>query len=136
MKRMCRLYLLIAAGLLPVLCFAQNVEDVDSCIAELNAKCPFEYKEGWMFNSVTSSGDTVRVEIQLPSLMGAFLHPLTENTSNVRRLWTRQMSSFGKDWRKLVNLMITAKRSLVLILVPEESTDSYSVTLSPDDLNE
>ena len=55
-----RLLLLLMLLALPAVGFAQETQpvDFDAMVAELNAKCPIEYEDGWALSSVTNSADT------------------------------------------------------------------------------
>ena len=129
-----RLFLTLAwAVLASGMAFSQNeaTEDLDTFVAQTNAQCPIDYKEGWEVISLSTSGDTVFVEMETPSSLGMFLSSLTGKTIGVQRLWMKQLKFFGGSCETLANLVMETERPLVLFLTPKESEETEIVTITP-----
>ena len=98
MKRYLQIFRLLALLLFPVMTLAQGtmfVGDLDTYVALLNEECPISHMDAWVVNQVTVDGDTVHVEFQIPTSLEPFLLKLTGDDDNVKRLWVRQLQSFG-----------------------------------------
>ena len=129
---MYRLFCLLAV-VLPVLCFAQDTEpvDLDTFILELNAQCPIHDGENWALNAFSSRGDTVQVELLVPTNLSMFLTMLTTSNDNVRHLWIRQLSHYGELWDRFVELLAATDRTLSLIIRPRDTEGVRTITFPP-----
>ena len=137
--RMLRRILLAAVLLFPMFGFAQEAEtdalpDFDTFIAGMNAKCPISYNEGWAIYSFVATDDMATVQLQIPSLLSAFLPALTTNTDNAKRLWMRQMRMCGDDWKQFVKLLVKTNRSLKILFMLDEEEQAAQMTFTPADL--
>ncbi len=117
---------------------AQAQDDVskalDECVEELNAKCPLVYDDEWAINSLTSVGTSYElVDVEIPAVLSMFFGTLTNDTDNVRQLWTRQLSHFGNDWRRYVAAVTAANRRTILNVHTRGSGESVLLTLNPSD---
>ena len=123
----------VSAILVSGMAFSQSevTQDLDSFVAETNAQCPIDYKEGWEVISLSTSGDTVFVEMETPSSLGMFLSSLTGNSIGVQRLWMKQLKFFGGACDTLASLVMENERPLVLFLTPKEGEETEIVTISP-----
>ena len=132
MKKLGFLIFVIALSL-PLLGLAQEAEaeDLDSYIARLNTECPIECGENWTFLSLSPAGDTVTVELQVPASLGSFMSLLTSDTDNVRRLWGREISGFGEQWKRFLARLADADRYLKLYFIPKGSEATYVIVLNP-----
>ena len=134
-----RKLLMIVALLFPVMCFAQDdsttVVNIDSCVAQISAKCPIEYKDGWALCSVANQGDTTAMALQVPDMLEGFLPALTADADNAKRLWMKQLSSMcGDDWRRLFRSMVASSHAFILDFVLEDETSVATMTFTPADL--
>ena len=128
---------LLAALMLPVLGFAQNQVDslsCDACVQQLSSLCPNGVKEGWTVNSIVAAGDTVTVEIEMPSSLGPFMTALAANKLNAKKLWVYYVADYGKEWKNLINRIQEERRSFLLALKPKGSEKTYHLFVSPDEL--
>ena len=122
------------------LCFpfvgsAQNVEteDFDSLVAKFNAECPITSGENWALTSFATAGDTVLIELQVPASLGGFMSLLTADTDNVKRLWVRELNSFGEQWKTFVTRLIEADRPVRLYFTPKGGDIAAEIVLRPSD---
>lgn len=122
--------------LLSVQCFGQDgvAVDFDAYIAELNAQCPILDGENWSLSSFTVQGDTVQVELLVPTNLSMFLSMLTSKNDNVRRLWFKQLRHYGDTWNDFVQRIIENGRMLDLILRPKDTDTRATVFFTPDHL--
>ena len=152
MKKLSFLYLLIVL-MLPTMAAAQDstavevdvdslaavdtmaveADGVDSLIDEMAAQCPVDYGDDWMISSVTVDGDTVFVDVQVPSQLKAFMSSLTGNGANVKRLWLNQIAQFDKRWRTLADKLLENNRVLVLLLIPGDEDEAAPIVIGPKD---
>lgn len=138
---MLRRFLLAAVLLFPLLGFAQETEtvelpDFDTFVAELNAKCPIDYNEGWAIYSFVATDDMATVQLQIPTILNAFLPALTADTDNAKRLWVRQMKMCGDDWKQFAKLLVETNRSLTIQFMLNEDEQVASMTFTPDFLRQ
>lgn len=138
---MLRRFLLAAVLLFPLLGFAQETEtvelpDFDTFVAELNAKCPIDYNEGWAIYSFVTTDDMATVQLQIPTILNAFLPALTADTDNAKRLWVRQMKMCGDDWKQFAKLLVETNRSLTIQFMLNEDEQVASMTFTPDFLRQ
>lgn len=132
-----RLLLCLASAILfACTALSQNEEpvDLDTYIAQVNAQCPIDFKEGWELMSLSTSGDTVMVEMEVPSTLAMFLSQLTGNSIGAQRLWMKELSFLGESCDKLAQLVMETQRPMVLLLTPKESDLTCTVSISPVDL--
>ena len=139
--RMLRRFLLAVVLLFPLLGFAQETEtvelpDFDTFVAELNAKCPIDYNEGWAIYSFVATDDMATVQLQIPTILNAFLPALTADTDNAKRLWVRQMKMCGDDWKQFAKLLVETNRSLTIQFMLNEDEQVASMTFTPDFLRQ
>lgn len=139
--RMLRRFLLVAVLLFPLFGFAQETEttelpDFDTFVAELNAKCPIDYNEGWAIYSFVATDDMATVQLQIPTILNAFLPALTVDTDNAKRLWVRQMKMCGDDWKQFAKLLVETNRSLTIQFMLNEDEQVASMTFTPDFLRQ
>ena len=120
---------------LPLLASAQDVEseDIDSCIIRLNSECPIEAGDNWTFLSFSSTSDTVTVELQVPASLGSFMSLLTNDSENVRRLWVREISGFGVQWKMFLARLADADCYLRLKFKPKGNDSTTEIVLKPTD---
>ncbi len=138
---MLRRFLLAAVLLFPLLGFAQETEtvelpDFDTFVAELNAKCPIDYNEGWAIYSFVATDDMATVQLQIPTILNAFLPALTADTDNAKRLWVRQMRMCGDDWKQFAKLLVETNRSLTIQFMLTEDEQVATMTFTPDFLRQ
>lgn len=129
-------FLLLAIFLcFPFVGSAQNVEteDFDSLVAKFNAECPITSGENWAITSFATAGDTVLVELQVPASLGGFMSLLTGDTDNVKRLWARELNTFGKQWKTFVTRLIEADRPVKLFFTPKGGDTAAEIVLRPSD---
>ena len=129
-----RLLLLVLLAL-PALGFAQEAQpvDFDAMVAELNAKCPIEYEDGWAISSITNSADTSTVALMVPTVLKGFLKILTEDNDNARRMWLGQMSSmFGRDWTDYKRQVVATGRTLVIEFMFYENAPEAVMVFTPE----
>jgi hypothetical protein len=138
---MLRRFLLAAVLLFPLLGFAQETEtvelpDFDTFVAGLNAKCPIDYNEGWAIYSFVATDDMATVQLQIPTILNAFLPALTADTDNAKRLWVRQMRMCGDDWKQFAKLLVETNRSLTIQFMLNEDEQVATMTFTPDFLRQ
>lgn len=138
---MLRSFFLAAVLLVPLMGFTQEAEavelpDFDSYVAELNAKCPIDYNEGWAIYSFVATDDMATVQLQIPPLLNGFLPALTTDTDNARRLWIRQMRMCGDEWKQFVKLLVETNRSLTILFMLNEEEQVAAMTFTPADLRQ
>lgn len=129
-----RLLLLVLLAL-PALGFAQEAQpvDFDAMVAELNAKCPIEYEDGWAISSITNSADTSTVALMVPTVLKGFLKILTEDNDNARRMWLGQMASmFGRDWTDYKRQVVATGRTLVIEFMFYENAPEAVMVFTPE----
>lgn len=139
--KMLRRFLLAAVLLFPLLGFAQETEtvelpDFDTFVAGLNAKCPIDYNEGWAIYSFVTTDDMATVQLQIPTILNAFLPALTADTDNAKRLWVRQMRMCGDDWKQFAKLLVETNRSLTIQFMLNEDEQVASMTFTPEFLRQ
>lgn len=139
--RILRRFLLAVVLLFPLLGFAQETEtvelpDFDTFVAELNAKCPIDYNEGWAIYSFVATDDMATVQLQIPTILNAFLPALTADTDNAKRLWVRQMKMCGDDWKQFAKLLVETNRSLTIQFMLNEDEQVASMTFTPEFLRQ
>lgn len=137
--KMLRIVLLAAILFLPQFGFAQEAEqpelpDFDTFVADLNAKCPIDYNEGWAIYSFVATDEMATVQLQVPYLLNGFLPALTADTEPAKRLWMKQMRMCGDDWKQFVELLVKTKRSLTLLFMLSEDEQVAVMTFAPDEL--
>ena len=123
--------------MLPVSTFAQGAivaADIDTYLALLNAECPIEYHEAWAINSIVTVGDTVDVAFQTPSSLAGFLSMITGDNDKVKRMWIKQLKSFGHPWGDLIDRLTDAGRPLSITFCPANSRNTAVVFFSPEEL--
>lgn len=137
MKRYLQIFRLLVLLLFPVTALAQGtmfVGDLDTYVALLNEECPISHMDAWAVNQVTVDGDTVHVEFQIPTSLEPFLLKLTGDDDNVKRLWVRQLQSFGYPWDDLMNRLVEAGRPMVITFNPKGTSKTSEVPLTPEDI--
>lgn len=134
MKKIGFLILAIAL-LLPLFGSAQEAgaEDFDSYIVRLNSECPIDSGDNWTFLSFSSASDTVTVELQVPASLGSFMSLLTNDSENVRRLWVREISGFGVQWKTFLARLADADCYLRLKFKPKGNDSTTEIVLKPTD---
>lgn len=134
-----RIFILLVAFMLPIMASAQEQDDTvdfDAYLTELNAKCPIVYNDDWAINSLTTSGDSVILEIKVPAVLEAYLPLLSGDSDGVKKLWINQMKLYGEQWDKLVDIIVRAKRSFVLSLLPDGGDTPYTIVFNPSDFSD
>ena len=109
------------------------VGDIDTYVAMLDAECPIEHKDAWAINSVIADGDTVRLELQVPSSLAGFISMLTGEGDNVKKMWANQLNSFGYPWKDFMGRLVTEKRPLVITFIPKDSATTAEMVFLPED---
>lgn len=110
-----------------------HVNLVDS-VEALNASCPISFGGDWGINSITMVGNNYSlVDIGVPASLSMVLNTLTRNSDNVKQMWVKQLESFGKQWKHLVNLMVENDCRIIVNLRPKDSEETALVTFLPTD---
>ena len=124
-----RFLLLAIVMLCPLAGMAQDEEivDFDSYLVQLNAECPINSGENWALMSFATSGDTVIVELEIPSSLIGFLSLLTDDNEKVKRMWIRELETF-------VNRLVDVGRPMILQFKPKGSEVAAQVAFSVADL--
>jgi hypothetical protein len=76
------------------------------------------------------------VQLQIPTILNAFLPALTADTDNAKRLWVRQMKMCGEDWKQFAKLLVETNRSLTIQFMLNEDEQVASMTFTPDFLRQ
>lgn len=131
-----RFLLLAIVMLCPLAGMAQDEEivDFDSYLVQLNAECPINSGENWALMSFATSGDTVIVELEIPSSLIGFLSLLTDDNEKVKRMWIRELETFGEQWQTFVNRLVDVGRPMILKFKPKGSEVAAQVAFSVADL--
>lgn len=137
---MCRLkllILLIVAWMSTMTVNAQestpHVNLVDS-VEALNASCPLSFSGDWAFNSITMVGNNYSlVDIGVPASLSMVLNMLTDDSDKVKRMWIKQLDTFGSHWKHLVDLMVENDCRIVVHFRPKDSEQTAFVTFFPSD---
>ena len=132
----CRIFFFGLALMLPIMVLAQEQDEsvnFDAYVAQLNAKCPIVYGDGWAINSFTTSGDSAIVEITVPAVLEAYMPLLSGDSAGVKKIWINQMDQYGEQWKRFVEMMVSVDRSLVLRMIPEDSETSATIVFDPSD---
>ena len=58
---------------------------------------------------------------------------LSGNEKSVKRLWMKQLSSYGEQWSKLMQMLEASNKALALTLRPEGSETEAVITFDPSD---
>ena len=139
MRTMCRLkllFFLIVAWLSTMTAVAQDspsVNLVDS-VEEIYALCPISFSPGWGINSVTMIGNNYSlVDFEVPASLTMVLPTLANDSDKVKRLWVKQLDSYGGQWKRFVDLMVVNDCRIVINLRPKGSDDTYLITFYPSD---
>jgi hypothetical protein len=130
---------LLVLLLLPLAGHAQFAEvlNLDMYIWELGSQCPYEFEEGWSITSVYAVGDTVTLELETPSLLGAYLPTLTDVTTHadkIKVLWVDHVSHYGQTWKDLLELMSQERRWFLLALRPQGGKKVSTLLVAPEEL--
>lgn len=107
--------------------------DIDTYVALLNEECPIDHKDNWVINSFVTDGDTVQVVLQMPSSLAPFLPQLTGEGDNVKRMWAKQLKTFGHPWGEFLKRMAEARRTLAIIFHPKDARKTATVIYAPED---
>lgn len=120
---------------LPLSGATQNVDtlDLDSYMEELSPRCPYDVGDGWTIDSLAAVGDTVVIQLMTPNALRGFLPMLTEDNLNTKRLWLNYLFDYGDEWKTLMKLIKREGKSLKLLLLPNDSSDSECVFVSNED---
>lgn len=138
MRKLVQLFWILAISL-PVSAFAQTtmaVGEMEAYIAKLGADCPIQYGEAWSLNSIETHGDTICALLQTPSSLAGFLSMLTGEGDNVKRMWIKQLKSFGRPWEELIGRLARSERSLAITFHPANSTATAELVFSPENFTE
>ena len=109
------------------------VGDFDTYIIMLDGECPIDHKDAWAINSIVADGDTVRLELQIPSSLSGFLSMLTGEEDNVKKMWIKQLLSFGYPWHDFMERLANEGRPLVITFCPKDSDTAALMTFLPED---
>ena len=137
MKRYLRLLSLLAVLLSASHASGQGAlvaGDLDTFIALVKVDCPIEYTDAWAVNSIDTNGDTVQVVLQTPASLAGFLPMLTGDDERVRKLWFKQLKSFGRPWDDLFDRVADVGRTLLITFAPKDSRVRAEILYSPEDI--
>ena len=109
------------------------IGDVDTYVALLNGNCPIVYEDSWAVNSMEADGDTVHVVFQTPSSLAGFLPQLTGEGDNFKRMWVKQLKTFGYPWADFFRRMAEAGCTLVITFQPKDSRKTSTQVFYPED---
>ena len=107
--------------------------DIDAFVTQVNDQCPIGFLDGWSVQSCVSTGDSVILVIQTPANIAMILPMLSGNEKSVKRLWMKQLSSYGEQWSKLMQMLEASNRALALTLRPEGSETEAVIIFDPSD---
>ena len=107
--------------------------DIDAFVTQVNDRCPISFLDGWSVQSCVSTGDSVILVIQTPANIAMILPMLSGNEKSVKRLWMKQLSSYGEQWSKLMQMLEASNKALALTLRPEGSETEAVITFDPSD---
>lgn len=107
--------------------------DIDAFVTQVNDQCPISFLDGWSVQSCVSTGDSVILVIQTPANIAMILPMLSGNEKSVKRLWMKQLSSYGEQWSKLMQMLEASNKALALTLRPEGSETEAFITFDPSD---
>jgi hypothetical protein len=107
--------------------------DIDAFVTQVNDQCPISFLDGWSVQSCVSTGDSVILVIQTPANIAMILPMLSGNEKSVKRLWMKQLSSYGEQWSKLMQMLEASNKALALTLRPEGSETEAVITFDPSD---
>lgn len=126
---------LIVALLIPSMVQAQETDSValDQKVERLNDLCPISYGDEWGVNSFTLVGNYALADIMVPTNLSMFLPMLTEDTENAKRLWLKQLLTYGEEWKSFVDAMVGADRSIVINIHPKDKKKTALIYFAPDD---
>ena len=124
--------------LVPICGLAREAENetLDDYVAHLNAECPISSGDNWVLRSFETRGDTVIVDLKVPSALSPFMSLLTSDSENVRRLWVREMGVFGETWKAITARLVEAERPLKLIFKLDRSEPENEIILLPTDFKQ
>ena len=131
------LFSLLAALLLfPVSGFAQNEADSDFAVylQQLNEQCPIACGEGMALKAFALDGDTVFVDLKVPSVLAPFLSLLTEDTDQARRLWLKELTRESEVWNQFVEYMQEDPHPMVILFKPKGNTIEATLSYGPADV--
>lgn len=112
-----------------------HVNLVDS-VEAINAQCPISFGGNWGINSFTMVGNNYSlVDVGVPASLSMVLSMLTDDSDNVRRMWIKQLDTFGQQWKHLVNLMVENDCRIVVNFRPKDSEETALVTFLPTDFS-
>lgn len=123
-------------ALLPLLLLAQdnNKEpERNTFVAELNAKCPIAFNDGWQVNSFNTDADTVSVVITVAANVETYLPYMAANADQVKQMWLQKMHQYGPMWNTLIDLAISKNHSVVITLKAPSSEAQAQFTFLPSD---
>ena len=107
--------------------------DIDAFVTQVNDQCPISFLDGWSVQSCVSTGDSVILVIQTPANIAMILPMLSGNEKSVKRLWMKQLSSYGEQWSKLMQMLEASNRALALTLRPEGNETEAVIIFDPSD---
>ena len=128
--------LIILAAALTQQAFAQlsdSENDISGFITELNGKCPIVFGDGWQVNAFDVTPDTISIDITVAPSAEAFISYMAEHTEQVKQMWLQQVQQYGPMWNKLVDLAVSSKRNLSVILKSASGDAQAELVFSPSD---
>ena len=139
MKKSVQLFSLLVLAFLPLSASAQGmptVGDMDTYVLMLDEECPIDYGEAWAVMSIIMEGDTVHAVLQTPASLAGFLPMLTGDDEKVRRMWFKQLKSFGHPWNDLFDRLSREAKTLVITFSPKGGRATPTINYSPEDIAE
>lgn len=130
------IFLAVVMALLPLLLLAQdnNSEpELNTFVAELNAKCPITFADGWQVNSFDADTDAVTVIITVAPSVETYLPYMAANTDQVKQVWLQQMQQYGSMWNTLIDLAIKNNHKVIITLKAPSSEAQAQFTFLPSD---
>ena len=115
---------------------SENTVDLEKYVERLNSQCPLDHGDEWGINSFTLVGSYALVDVMVPSNLAMFMPSLTGDSDNVKRVWIKQLATFGNRWKRFAEKMVDIERSIVINLRPKGSKQTYLITLLPTDFNQ
>lgn len=132
-----KLFLLIMlVAMLPLLVLAQDEKsepDLNKFVAELNAKCPIDFADGWQVNSFVNSEDAVSVIITVAPSVEAYIPYMAANADQMKQMWLQQMQQYGQMWNSLIDLVVDNNKNFVITLKAPSSDAQAQFVFVPAD---
>lgn len=112
---------------------AAQTSDLDSAVGALAERCPYNYRDGWVLESVTQAPGTVILTFDV-NLPGAYYQSMKEGGDAIKPMWLGNINAYGPIWQNLLKATVTSGGNLEMKLHSKADPAGFSVIFTNDDL--